>query len=133
MNLRVTGSLLGALDALAVAATALLVLFITIILSAASSLGVSLGLRELAKHEGLSVHLVVSSGCWAWQRCFESSNFRDGDGVREGNLEHDEEVTKLEGSLVERKTLISDSLQIIGLDDLARLVLNSNLATIKVS
>jgi len=83
MNLLVTGSLLGTLDALAVAAWLTFLLFITIVLSATGSLGVPLAFSECGEHESLSLHVIISRCSGTWKRGLESCNLGDGDRVRE--------------------------------------------------
>jgi hypothetical protein len=54
------------------------------------------------------------------------------EGLGELDLEDDEEVAKSVGGLVERHTVVLDSLDVVGLDNFTRLVLNPNLSVIEV-
>lgn len=55
------------------------------------------------------------------------------EGLREGDFEYDEEVAELVRGLVVGHTVVLYGLDLVGLDDFARLVLYSDLASIKMS
>lgn len=58
---------------------------------------------------------------------------RLGHSIRESDLEHNVKVTEFVGLLVERKTLVENSLDVIRLDDLSGLILDAELGAIEVN
>lgn len=126
-------SLLSALDALAsTGTTGLLFLVFAIVASAATSLGVSLALFEVTQHAGLGIHSGISLSSRAWEGTFDCGDFVDDHLVWECHFEHHKHVTELIGLLVERKSFLGDSLEVVGLNDLTWLVFNSDLGAIEM-
>lgn len=110
----------------------LVALLVTVVLLTTGSLGVPLRFREGLEQDSLGVHIGVNWGFRSGQGCLEAGNFSDRDRVGEGYLEHHEEVSKFVRLLVEGKTLVGDRLEVVGLDDLAWLILDSNLGAVEV-
>lgn len=122
------------MDALAsTGTTGLLFLVFAIVASAATSLGVSLALFEVTQHAGFGIHVGISGSSRAWEGTFNCRDLSDSHLVWECHFEHHKHVTKLIGLLVERKTFLGDSLEVVGLNDLTWLVFNSDLGAIQMS
>lgn len=111
---------------------AILFLLVGVVAGATASLRVSLRLLELSQLAGFGVHVGVGGALGGGEGGKEGGEFVNGNGVGEGDLEHDEEVAVLERLLVERQAFFSDRLQVVGLDHLAGLVSDSDFGAIEV-
>lgn len=121
-------SLLLTLHALTAVGVSVLFVVVFVGFHAAGSVDVSLLLVIILKHAGLfDFHLRIFSRLLASKRLLDLTKSGLGHGLGEGNLEDNIEVAEVVRLLVEGKTLVLDSLDLIGLDDLARDVLDSHL------
>jgi hypothetical protein len=120
------------LDSLATLSVTIFFLFIAVAFSATLSVSVLLSIVIFFELDGLlAVHIDISLG--HRRECTSSSSHLGSrESGRELNFEKYEQVTCLKALLVERKTLVHDSHYFVGLDDEARLVLNSELGAIEV-
>ena len=109
-----------------------LLFLIAVILSATSSFGISLRFGEGCQLEGLGVHIGVSGGLRRRQSTLESRDLCYGDRVGERDRKLDEHVSKLMGSLMEGKALLTHGLQIVRFDHLSRIACDSNIVAIQV-
>jgi hypothetical protein len=95
--------------------------------------GVSLGFRVFLEHAAV-LHVHIDIGFLLHSKSLRSrSDLGCTELHGEFNSKTDEHVAKFVRLFIERKTLVRDSLQAIGLDDFSGGVLNSELLTIKVS
>lgn len=60
-------------------------------------------------------------------------NLRVGETFRESDFEHHEEISELEGLFMEWQTLAGHGFNVIGLDDLSRVVFNSDFGAVEMS
>ena len=127
-------SLLGALDALTASRVAmLLILVFTIVTSATTRFSVSLTFLELLEHALLSIHIgVIITTSGAWQCSLNCVNLVYFQRIGECHFKHYEKVTEFVRLLVEGKTFLRNRFEVIRLNNLAWLVLNSNLCAIEV-
>ena len=121
-------SLLLTLHALTAVGVSVLFIIVIIGFHAAGGVNVSLLLVIALKHAGLfDFHLCIFRRFLASERLLDLTKSGLGHGLGEGNLEDHVEVAEVVGLLVEGKTLVLNSLDLIGLDDLARHVFDSHL------
>ena len=79
------------------------------------------------------VHIDVGLALGACKRLLDSLHLFCREAIREDDFECNKQVSKLVGLLVVRHAVAFDCLDVIGLDDLARLVLDSDFAAIQMS
>lgn len=119
------------MNLLAATAAHTFIFFFAVSLSASLGMGVSLTLFELNKFYGLrSVGHVCVKSLHVAEGQFHVSYLRECQRVGELNLENNKQVSELERGLVEGQTFLWDSLQVIGLNNFAGLVLHTNLGSI---
>jgi hypothetical protein len=126
-------SLLSTLHTLTLATTTIILVFVVgHSLLATSRVRVSrLLVIRLQLHSLLSTHINIS----LLLRCESLRNVgksRLRQSLRESNLEDNIQVTSLKRSSVERKTLLFDGLDVVGLNYLARFVFDSKFGPVKV-
>jgi len=120
------------LNSLATLSGTIFIFFIAVAFSATLSVSVLLSFVIFFELDRLlAVHVDISLGHRS-ESTSSSSQLGSRESGRELNFEKYEQVTSLIALLVERKTLVNDSHYFVGLDDEARLVLNSELGTIEV-
>lgn len=129
-------SLLSALDALAARSTGTTFLLFVVGAHGALAAGgvcVALVFAVALKFDLFSAgHILVHLALLRSKSDSGSLKSRLGHGLGEGNLEHDVQVTEFVALLVEGQTLVKHSLNVIGLDNFARLVLDAQLGSIEV-